>query len=253
MKEANVEEEWPRDHTFPDQTLLSVITRGGVTSQTFIFSVYISRIAPTAVYPPFTLLFWSHFPYYTSLTLFIFSSTVQRVVITSSMAAILEIPEKGQVVLSETDWNELSVREVKTKGRDAAPIHKYRTSKTLAERGEQGAWANGVSCWLMMCDLAAWDFVEKHKDSIKWDVVIINPPLVNFAVCNASPNHFNDIFSILGLGCKLKPFPYFSTRSPIPSPPLMPPAHDPRDPLRVILKHLRQRSLRAHQRSKAHF
>jgi hypothetical protein len=35
----------------------------------------------------------------------------------------------------ESNWNERSVAEVREKGRNAKPLAKYRTSKTLAERG----------------------------------------------------------------------------------------------------------------------
>jgi hypothetical protein len=63
------------------------------------------------------------------------SSSVQRVVVTSSVAAITR-PVDHQTTLSEKDWNEISTQEVESKGKDAAGIHKYRASKTLAERGE---------------------------------------------------------------------------------------------------------------------
>lgn len=60
---------------------------------------------------------------------------------------------------SEVDWNELSVREVEEKGRDAANSDKYHASKTLAER-------------------AAWDFLEENKGKVSFDLVTINPPFV---------------------------------------------------------------------------
>ena len=56
-------------------------------------------------------------------------------------------------------WNEVSVRTVEEQGKDALPVEKYRTSKTLAER-------------------AAWKFVEENKDSITFDLVALNPPFV---------------------------------------------------------------------------
>ncbi|KAF8511613.1 D-lactaldehyde dehydrogenase [Hysterangium stoloniferum] len=87
-----------------------------------------------------------------------YGGDIQRIVITSSMAAILQ-PAAHPQTFSEKDWNEISTKEVETKGKEATAIHKYRASKTLAE-------------------LAAWDFVKEHKDHIKWDVVALNPPLV---------------------------------------------------------------------------
>jgi len=84
--------------------------------------------------------------------------TVKRVVVTSSCAAVLQV-EPEPKTFSELDWNEQAPKEVAEMGRAAPAITKYRASKTLAER-------------------AAWDFVEKHKSEIEWDLVVINPPFV---------------------------------------------------------------------------
>ena len=62
-------------------------------------------------------------------------------------------------VFSEEDWNEASIAEVKEKGRAASNPGKYRASKTLAER-------------------AAWEFWNKHKSQVQWDLVVVNPPFV---------------------------------------------------------------------------
>ncbi|KAI0777496.1 NAD(P)-binding protein [Trametes elegans] len=85
-------------------------------------------------------------------------AAVKRVVITSSCAAVLE-PTTTPRVFSEADWNEASVREVKERGRAADAAAKYRASKTLAER-------------------AAWEFYEKNKAGLGWDLVVLNPPFV---------------------------------------------------------------------------
>ncbi|KAF8155208.1 NAD-P-binding protein [Mycena galopus ATCC 62051] len=87
-----------------------------------------------------------------------YGTSVKRVVVTSSCAAVMNISTTPQV-LSELDWNDQAVKEVEEKGRAASNQAKYRTSKTLAER-------------------AAWDFVKKHKSEIGWDVSVMNPPLV---------------------------------------------------------------------------
>ncbi|KAF7337332.1 D-lactaldehyde dehydrogenase [Mycena sanguinolenta] len=87
-----------------------------------------------------------------------YGTSVKRVVVTSSCAAILNVSPTPQV-LSELDWNDQAVKEVEEKGRAASNPAKYRTSKTLAER-------------------AAWDFAKKYKDEIGWDVTVLNPPLV---------------------------------------------------------------------------
>ena len=74
------------------------------------------------------------------------ASSVKRVVVTSSMAAITDEPD-GSDVLTEADWNTKS----------SLTRNPYYLSKTLAER-------------------AAWAFVEENKPG--FDVVAINPFLV---------------------------------------------------------------------------
>lgn len=88
-----------------------------------------------------------------------FGEDVKRVVILSSCAAVLDTSKPGPVTFSEADWNDHSVNEVETKGKDAAPSDKYRASKTLAER-------------------AAWKFNEINKARLSWDLVVLNPPFV---------------------------------------------------------------------------
>ena len=85
------------------------------------------------------------------------SSSVRRVVVTSSVAAVLNPPITERTIVDETHWNINSPKEVEEKGDIASPLGIYRASKTLAER-------------------AAWKFVEDNKP--EWDLVTINPPLV---------------------------------------------------------------------------
>ncbi|KAI1798371.1 NAD(P)-binding protein [Ganoderma leucocontextum] len=85
-------------------------------------------------------------------------STVKRIVVTSSCAAVLT-PKTEPYVFCEADWNEASIAEVNEKGREATSHAKYRASKTLAER-------------------AAWEFWNKHKGEVQWDLVVTNPPFV---------------------------------------------------------------------------
>ncbi|KDQ54811.1 hypothetical protein JAAARDRAFT_350250 [Jaapia argillacea MUCL 33604] len=84
--------------------------------------------------------------------------SVGRVVITSSAAAVMEPREAGHRY-TEAEWNCFSVREIQAKGMKADALHKYRASKTLAEK-------------------AAWEFVSKHQDSIAWDLIAILPTIV---------------------------------------------------------------------------
>ena len=87
---------------------------------------------------------------------------VNRVVLTSSMAAITDEPE-GDRVLTENDWNTKSSLE----------RNPYYYSKTLAER-------------------AAWDFVKQRRP---WfDLVAVNPFLVVGPSLVAGLNTSNQIF-----------------------------------------------------------
>lgn len=83
---------------------------------------------------------------------------VKRVVYTSSTAAILNSLPHPQV-FDESSWNHTSIEECNTKGKDASPVDMYRASKALAER-------------------AACNFIEKHKDTLQFDLAVINPPYV---------------------------------------------------------------------------
>ncbi|CAE6467685.1 unnamed protein product [Rhizoctonia solani] len=86
-----------------------------------------------------------------------YAPSVQRVVITSSAAAIVDSAKPIGSHYTEENWNEYSPKQVEEKGKDAAPIDKYRSSKVLAER-------------------AAWAYVESNKP--KWDIATLNPPMV---------------------------------------------------------------------------
>lgn len=79
----------------------------------------------------------------------------KRVVITSSIAAILE-PTNEVKTFTENDWNTFSVNLIKEKGDYSPPAEMYRASKTLAEQ-------------------AAWEYVA---DQSKFDLVTINPSFI---------------------------------------------------------------------------
>ncbi|EIW85968.1 D-lactaldehyde dehydrogenase [Coniophora puteana RWD-64-598 SS2] len=85
-------------------------------------------------------------------------SSVKRVVVTSSCAALLEERDEP-TVFTEKDWNEKAVAEVKEKGREARNVAKYRASKVLAEK-------------------AAWEYYNQNKASVNWEMSVLNPPFV---------------------------------------------------------------------------
>ena len=62
------------------------------------------------------------------------SPQVQRIVITSSVAAVMSLVPKP-TVFSEKDWNLASIKEIQEKGNKSAPFTAYLASKTLAEKG----------------------------------------------------------------------------------------------------------------------
>ena len=113
------------------------------------------------------------------LTVTIVRSQVQRIVITSSCASVLSLSLSKPTVFSEQDWNLGSIKDVQEMG-DKSPSTAYHASKTLAEKC--GVFYNILSFGLpLTCFLqsAAWDFYELHKDQIKWDLAVINPPFVS--------------------------------------------------------------------------
>lgn len=63
-----------------------------------------------------------------------FSSSVKRVVVTSSCAAVLRVSPTPST-FSELDWNNQAIEIVQEKGKEAPSMAKYRASKTLAEKG----------------------------------------------------------------------------------------------------------------------
>lgn len=81
-----------------------------------------------------------------------FAPQVKKVVITSSMAAI-EDKSSPDLVLTEDVWNPLEWSQVNNENLA------YVASKKLAEK-------------------AAWDFVKENKDSVKFQLVTVNPPFI---------------------------------------------------------------------------
>ncbi|KAI0262299.1 D-lactaldehyde dehydrogenase [Gloeopeniophorella convolvens] len=97
-------------------------------------------------------------------------STVKRVIVTSSIAAILKSTMSTTTqTYTEEDWNDPAVEDVKVKRKEAGPLVFYFASKTLAER-------------------AAWDFVSAHQSEISWDLCVINPPWIFGPSLGPAPN-----------------------------------------------------------------
>ncbi|KAI0344819.1 D-lactaldehyde dehydrogenase [Trametopsis cervina] len=88
-----------------------------------------------------------------------YGTSVKRIVFTSSCATITKGYSSVPVSVSEEDWNDAAVKECEEKGANASPLDMYCASKTLSER-------------------AAWDWYNKHKSEISWDIVTLLPPWV---------------------------------------------------------------------------
>ncbi|TRM58179.1 hypothetical protein BD626DRAFT_410903 [Schizophyllum amplum] len=84
--------------------------------------------------------------------------SVKRVVVTSSVASILEA-RSSPTVFTDKDWNQASIDEVEKHGKNATSAAIYRASKTLAEK-------------------AAWEIYNANKGKIQWDLVTVCPPFV---------------------------------------------------------------------------
>ncbi|KAL5504579.1 hypothetical protein ACEPAH_7240 [Sanghuangporus vaninii] len=82
---------------------------------------------------------------------------LKRVIFMSSTGAVVNTPYTG--TFDEHSWDEGCIAEVAEKGRDASPMIKYYASKTLAEK-------------------AVWDFVERNKHRLTWDLVVTIPSYV---------------------------------------------------------------------------
>ncbi|KII86215.1 hypothetical protein PLICRDRAFT_114782 [Plicaturopsis crispa FD-325 SS-3] len=104
-----------------------------------------------------------------------YGTSVKRVVVTSSCAAVLTPTSPVGTTYTDEDWNKSSVETTEKLGRAAPVMEKYRASKTLAEK-------------------SAWAFVEKHKSEIAWDLVVLNPPYVFGPVLHQvdSPSSLNE-------------------------------------------------------------
>eukprot|EP01010_Urceolus_cornutus_P000585 NODE_1104_length_1104_cov_8.383886_g845_i0.p1 GENE.NODE_1104_length_1104_cov_8.383886_g845_i0~~NODE_1104_length_1104_cov_8.383886_g845_i0.p1 ORF type:complete len:348 (-),score=116.47 NODE_1104_length_1104_cov_8.383886_g845_i0:59-1048(-) len=78
------------------------------------------------------------------------AKSVKRLVLTSSIAAMVEFPPNPfGIVYNENSWNNISTLEM-------GSIHAYRVSKTQAER-------------------AAWEYVKQNPD---FELAVVNPSLV---------------------------------------------------------------------------
>ncbi|KAG8928105.1 methylglyoxal reductase (NADPH-dependent) gre2 [Tulasnella sp. 419] len=103
-----------------------------------------------------------------------YGSTVKRVEITSSVAAVTAKAE-GKRTFTDKDWNDTTVQYVEREGANAFPPAIYGASKVLAER-------------------AAWDFLAANKDSISFDITTVCPTWI-FGPMLTKLETFKDVVS----------------------------------------------------------
>jgi len=99
------------------------------------------------------------------------------------------------------DWNEESPRVVAEKGSDSGPMSIYLASKTLAERSTCPIFVQLKQKKLNRdVTIGAWEFYEKNKSGIKWDLSVINPPYVSIippgTSCLAHEVYFIDLWGM---------------------------------------------------------
>jgi len=87
-----------------------------------------------------------------------YGSFVKRIVVLSSAAAILRIPNTPKI-FTEDDWNEQSIQLVEKQGKAAGSVVIYMAGKTLAEK-------------------TAWDFWAQNKRKVHWALTVLNPSYV---------------------------------------------------------------------------
>ncbi|OAK99252.1 NAD(P)-binding protein [Phaeosphaeriaceae sp. SRC1lsM3a] len=88
-------------------------------------------------------------------------NSVRRVIVTSSYVAVGTfgpgvVPSK---VYTEDDWNPITLEQAEAAFAAGIKGPAYLASKTFAER-------------------AAWEFKETHGAEVRWDLVVLNPPIV---------------------------------------------------------------------------
>ncbi|TFK38834.1 D-lactaldehyde dehydrogenase [Crucibulum laeve] len=120
----------------------------------------------------------------------VFGKHIKRIVHTSSTGAIARIFPKPRK-LTEEDWNEMSAASVEAK---VAKINMKRQNGENVEEKDKPTEMEMYWASKTLAERAAWDFYNKHKAELGWDLVVLNPalvfgpPLYN----STSPSDLND-------------------------------------------------------------
>ncbi|TCD70290.1 methylglyoxal reductase (NADPH-dependent) gre2 [Steccherinum ochraceum] len=87
-----------------------------------------------------------------------YGTSLKRVVLTSSTGARTGFASAPKLVTGN-DWNEDAVQACEKSGKATLGMLKYTASKTLAEK-------------------AAWEWYEKNKSSLNWELTAFSPPYI---------------------------------------------------------------------------
>ena len=105
-----------------------------------------------------------------------FRDMIKRVVLTSSCGARTAHTTVPKTV-NDDSWNDQAVGTCEAQGKAAPGLSKYQASKVLAERGTSEMCSPSYPSYLIPF-AAAWDWFEKNKSSINWDLTVISPPWI---------------------------------------------------------------------------
>ena len=106
-----------------------------------------------------------------------FRNKIKRVIVTSSVAAVGFTSAPPTVTFDESHWNDQAVELTNALGKEAPPMVKYSASKVLAEKGLQFARYRHLLVFISLYTPkpAAWDFYNKLKSELQWELVTILP------------------------------------------------------------------------------
>jgi len=99
-------------------------------------------------------------------------------------------------MVPQTDWNNHSPALVEKEQNNTPGVHIYRASKSMT--AIHSYVITMLKPFKALAERAAWDFVEKNKDNINFDLVTILPPFVSSAFVGVSRLYVNGLL-VIGL------------------------------------------------------
>src|ERR1700733_15477036 len=97
-------------------------------------------------------------------------------------------------MVPQKDWNNHSPALVEKEQNNTPGVHIYRASKSMA--AIHSCVITMFKPFKALAERAAWEFVEKNKDNINFDLVTILPPFVSSAFVGDSRVHVDGLLAI---------------------------------------------------------